>query len=182
MSVQNAHKSEQSPLVFARKKQKKQTLHIPLLTQVSVQLPPNIPGRCSPLRAWTRQTLHWAAGCELQGSSCSKQYTSGSSWASDQMAGACCTLGGLRFSQEHAFSAAPRRKWCQWSKWRIASSVQGCVWGGGETSGDALKNAHRQAETELTAAPQPIKWTEMCQRNITRTEPVQSNLRSCISH
>lgn len=87
VSVRNAYNLEQSPLVWP------ENTHIPLLTQVSVQLPPNIPARCSPLRAWTQQTLHWAAGSEWQGSSCLKQYTSGSSWVLGQMVGACCTLG-----------------------------------------------------------------------------------------
>lgn len=62
--------------------------YIPLLIQVSVQPPPNIPGRCSPPTAWTQQTPHWAAESGWQDSSCLKQYTSESFWVLSQTAGA----------------------------------------------------------------------------------------------
>lgn len=78
--------------------------YIPLLTQVSVQLPPNIPAQCSPLKAWTQQTLHWAAESEWQDSSCLKRYTFESFWVLSQMAGACFTLlqeGGLHLGKRN---------------------------------------------------------------------------------
>lgn len=65
-----------------------ENLYIPLLLQVSVQPPPNIPGRCSPPTAWTQQTPRWAAECGWRDSSCLKQYTSGSFWVLSQRAGA----------------------------------------------------------------------------------------------
>lgn len=72
--------------------------YIPLLLQVSVQPPPNIPGRCSPPTVWTQQTPHWAAESGWQDSSCLKQYTSESFWVLSQRAGAYFSLhhGGGR--------------------------------------------------------------------------------------